>query len=110
MNRTLVSMAAVAIQAREPERFGLLDSLIWRANLGEKLQQDRDDPDLALARRMALTVRADAHRMRTMMRFLSVDEGQRFLGWFEPAHFVLQANTLLMARRFPAVAWTVVTP
>jgi DNA polymerase len=110
VNRALVSMAAVAIQAREPERFGLLYSLVWRSHAGERLQQDPDDPDLALVRRMALAVRADAHRMRTMMRFLPVDDGRRFLGWFEPAHFVLPANGLLMARRFPNPAWSVVTP
>jgi uracil-DNA glycosylase len=108
--RALVSLASVAIQAREPERFGLLYSLVWRAHAGEKLLEDATDPDLALARRMALAVRADAHRMRTLMRFLPVDDGQRFLGWFEPAHHVLQANALLMARRFQALTWSVVTP
>jgi uracil-DNA glycosylase len=108
--RTLVSLCSVAIQAREKERFGLMYSLVWRANAGEKLLEDADDPDLALVRRMALTVRADAHRMRTLMRFLPVEDGRRFLGWFEPAHFVLPANALLMARRFPELVWSVVTP
>jgi uracil-DNA glycosylase len=110
VNRALVSLASVAIQAREPERFGLLYSLLWRIHAGEKPQQDPDDPDLALVRRMALAVRAEAHRMRTMMRFLPVDDKQRFLGWFKPAHFVLPANALLMARRFPALTWSAITP
>jgi uracil-DNA glycosylase len=108
--RTLVSLASVAIQAREPERFGLLYSLVWRANAGEKLLDDPDDPDLSLARRMALEVRADAHRMRTLMRFVPAEDGKRYLGWFEPEHFVLQANALLMARRFPELTWSLVTP
>jgi DNA polymerase len=110
VNRALVSLASVAIQAREPERFGLLYSLVWRAHAGEKPQQDPDDPDLASVRRMALAVRAEAHRMRTMMRFLPVDDGRRFLGWFKPAHFVLAANALLMAHRFPALTWSTITP
>jgi probable DNA metabolism protein len=108
--RALVSLASVAIQAREPERFGLLYTLLWRAHSGEKLLEDPGDPDLALARRLALAVRADAHRMRTLMRFLPVEDGRRFLGWFEPAHFVLQANALLMVRRFPQLTWSAVTP
>jgi uracil-DNA glycosylase len=111
--RALVSLAAVAIQAREPERFGLLYSLVWRVNAGEKLLDDATDPDLSLVRRMALAVRADAHRMRTNLRFLpvpEVDGGTRFLGWFEPAHFVLPANAQLMARRFGNLVWSVVTP
>jgi uracil-DNA glycosylase len=32
--RALVSLASVAIQAREPDRFGLLYSLVWRVNAG----------------------------------------------------------------------------
>lgn len=110
--RALVSLAALAIQARNPDRFGLLYSLVWRINGGEKLPEDNSDPDLALVRRMALSVRADAHRMRTNMRFLAVPEGggTRFVGWFEPAHFVLPANAQLMARRFPDLVLSIVTP
>ena len=112
MPRALVSLASLAIQARDPERFGLLYSLVWRVNAGEKLLEDDTDADLALVRRMALAVRADAHRMRTNMRFLPVPEdgGTRFLGWFEPAHFVLPANAQLIARRFPELALSIVTP
>ncbi len=108
--RALVSLASIAIQAREPDRFGLLYTLLWRAHAGEKLLDDPTDPDLALGRRMALEVRADAHRMRTLIRFLPVEDGKRFLGWFEPRHFVLQANALLMAQRFPEPTWSMVTP
>ncbi|WP_428484209.1 UdgX family uracil-DNA binding protein [Rhodopila sp.] len=110
--RALVELASVAIQARQPDRFGLLYSLVWRAHHGEKLLDDDQDPDLSLARRMALAVRADAHRMRTLVRFMPVrdDAGQRFLGWFAPAHFVLPANAQLMARRFPDQLWSIATP
>jgi probable DNA metabolism protein len=110
--RALVSLASLAIQARDPDRFGLLYSLVWRANAGEKLLEDDTDPDLALARRLALAVRADAHRMRTNMRFLAVPEDgeKRFLAWFEPAHFVLPANAQLIVRRFPDLALSIVTP
>jgi probable DNA metabolism protein len=108
--RALVSLASQAIQARDPERFGLLYSLVWRVNTGEKLPDD--DADLLLAQRMALSVRADAHRMRTNMRFLPVPDGDttRYLGWFEPAHFVLPANAQLIARRFPDLAFSIATP
>jgi probable DNA metabolism protein len=110
--RALVSLASLAIQARDAERFGLLYSLVWRINTGEKVLEDDTDPDLLLIRRMALSVRADAHRMRTNMRFLPVPEdgGTRFLGWYEPAHFVLPANARLIARRFPDMALSIVTP
>jgi DNA polymerase len=50
--------------------------------------------------------------MRTNMRFLTVpeDDGRRFLGWFEPTHFVLAANAQLIERRFPDLVWSIVTP
>ena len=110
--RALVSLASLALQARDPDRFGLLYSLLWRVNAGEKLLQDDTDPDLLTLRQMALAVRAEAHRMRTNLRFLPVPEGQgsRYLGWFEPAHFVLPANAQLIVRRFPHLALSIVTP
>jgi probable DNA metabolism protein len=110
--RALVSLASLAIQARDADRFGLLYSLVRRVNAGEKLLEDDTDPDLSLVRRMALAVRAEAHRMRTNMRFLAVPEDgrTRFLGWFESAHFVLPANAQLMARRFPELMFSAVTP
>ncbi|WP_428491493.1 UdgX family uracil-DNA binding protein [Rhodopila sp.] len=110
--RELVSLAALAIQAREADRFGLLYGLFWRLHQGEKLLGGDPDRDLATVRRMALAVRADAHRMRTHMRYLAVQEGgaARFVGWFEPAHFVLAANAQLIVRRFPDLALSIVTP
>jgi len=110
--RALVSLASVAIQAREPDRFGLLYNLVWRAHAGEKLLEDNGDPDVALARRLALLVRADAHRMRTNMRFLPVagGAGTRYLGWYVPTHFVLPANAQLIGRRFPNLVFSIVTP
>jgi uracil-DNA glycosylase len=110
--RALVSLASLAIQVRDPDRFGLLYSLVWRINAGERLLEDDTDVDLLLVRRMALSVRADAHRMRTNIRFLAVPENgaRRYLGWFEPAHFVLPANAQLIAHRFPELSLSIVTP
>lgn len=110
--RALVSLASVAIQARETERFGLLYSLVWRLQAGEPVLEDLSDPDLLLVRRLALAVRSDAHRMRTNIRYLPVreDGGVRYLGWFAPEHFVLPANALLLARRYPDLFLSIVTP
>ena len=107
--RSLVALAAVAFQAREPERFGLLYALIWRAHQGTL---DPDDLDLRLARRWSLSVRADAHRMRALVRFApaTIDGEPHYLGWYDPEHFVLEANARLLARRDPAKRFTIVTP
>lgn len=106
--RPLVLLAGQAIQARNADRFGLLYSLVWRAARGEKVLEQDDDPDLRTARRLALAVRADAHRMRTHLRFMDADG--RLLGWYAPEHFVLAANARLMAQRFPAAPFSIVTP
>jgi uracil-DNA glycosylase len=106
----LVTLSAQAFQAREAERFGLLYTLVWRAHHGGIDLTDPLDPDLRIARRWAHAVRADAHRMRTLLRFTQLAGQQHFLGWFEPDHFVLEANARLLARRDPARCFTIVTP
>jgi DNA polymerase len=111
LSRTLVALAAQAFQVREVERFALLYTLIWRAHRGELTLSDEDDPDLRIAKRWALAVRADTHRMRTQIRFLLVTPSDRphFLGWYQPDHFVLEANARLLARRHQANRFTIVT-
>jgi uracil-DNA glycosylase len=101
--RSLVSLASLAIQARERTRFDLLYRLVWNANSGQA-----DDELMRRAQGLALAVRAEAHRMRTHIRFLLV-EGTYF-GWYEPAHFVLEANAQLIARRFPDQRFAIATP
>lgn len=107
--RALVAMASLTFQAREPDRLSLLYRLIWRANAGEKLADGEDDPDLVRARGLSLAVRADAHRMRTAVRFMEVEQ-ERFLGWYAPVHRVLEANAQLMVRRFAGIAFSILTP
>jgi DNA polymerase len=112
LSRTLVALAAQCFQVREVERFALLYTLVWRAHHGELTMSDADDPDLRIARRWALAVRADAHRMRTHVRFIQMTQANQphFLGWYQPDHFVLEANARLLARRDPAKCFTIVTP
>ena len=84
--RALVALAAQAIQARDPDRFDLLYRLVWRAQAGEPVLEQRDDPELTRARRLALAVRAEAHRMRTHLRYLALPDTHptHYLGWVRP--------------------------
>jgi DNA polymerase len=112
VSRSLISLASLAIQARDPARFDLLYRLIWRANSGERIVQNVDNVELRRAQSLALAVRADAHRMRTQVRFRPVQEGAltRYLGWYEPAHYVLDANAQMIARRFSDLIFSILTP
>ncbi len=112
LSRALVDLAALAIQARDTDRFALLYRLVWRAHAGERVLELAADPDITAARTLALAVRAEAHRMRTHLRFLPVTETERtrYLGWYAPAHRVLEANAQRLAERFPKPRWSILTP
>jgi probable DNA metabolism protein len=112
ISRALVSLAALAIQARDPTRFDLLYRLVWRANAGERVLGKTTDPEVAQVHALAFAVRAEAHRMRNLVRYLPVREsdGTRYLGWYAPTHYVLEANAQLIARRFPNLAFSILTP
>jgi len=103
-----VQLAGLVVQAREAARFDLLYRLIWRAQAGALALDDRTDAELARARGLALAVRAEGHRLRAQLRYLAI-EG-RYVGWFEPIHHVLEGAAPLLARRFPDVAVSVLTP
>jgi uracil-DNA glycosylase len=110
--KALVSLASLAIQAREPGRFDLLYRLVWRANAGERVLEMDSDAEMRRARGLAFAVRAEAHRMRTQIRYLPIEDDAttRYIGWYEPAHYVLEANTQLVAKRFPDLAFSILTP
>jgi probable DNA metabolism protein len=111
--RPLVELAQTVIQAQEPERFALLYGLIWRVHQGERaLIQDVADPQVNRAMRLAQSVRRDTHKMRAFLRFRAVEvEGEtRYVAWFEPEHYIVEANADFFIRRFSTMVFTVLTP
>ena len=111
--RSLVTLAETAIQANDPERFALLYSLIWRAHRGEKhILELTTDPQVQRAQRLAQSVRRDTHKMRAFVRFREVTEpeGLRHVSWFEPDHYILEANAAFFVRRFATMVWSILTP
>ncbi|HEX5326370.1 MAG TPA: UdgX family uracil-DNA binding protein [Acetobacteraceae bacterium] len=111
ISRALVALAAQAIQARDPTRFDLLYRLVWRAHQGAPVADERSDPDFRRAHGLALAVRAEQHRMRTQLRYLRVEAAApRFIGWYAPAHFVIESNAQLLAKRFPELLVSILAP
>ncbi len=111
--RPLVELAQTVIQAREPERFSLLYELIWRAHRGEKqLAAQVTDPSVHRAFRLAQSVRRDTHKMRAFVRFREVaePEGSRHVAWFEPEHYIVEANASFFVRRFATMRFSILTP
>ena len=111
--RGLVTLAQCVIQARDPTRFALLYRLIWRVVRGERhLMEQVTDPDIVRARGLAQSVRRDTHKMRAFLRFRTLeDEGEtRHVAWFEPQHFIVEANAEFFVRRFAGMTWSILTP
>jgi DNA polymerase len=113
VKRSLLALAQTVIQAREPARFGLLYGLIHRAHAGTAdLLEDVTDPAVHRASRLAQSVRRDTHKMRAFLRFREVtqDGATHYVAWFEPAHFIVEANADFFVRRFAAMHWSILTP
>ena len=111
--RALVDLAETAIQARDPERFALLYALIWRAHRGEKhILEDEADPLVQRVTRLGQAVRRDTHKMRAFVRFREVTEDgvTRYVSWFEPEHYIVEANAPFFVRRFATMTWSILTP
>ena len=111
--RALVSLAETVIQHSDPERFALLYCLIHRAHAGEKhLLEQTTDPEVQRAQRLAQSVRRDTHKMRAFVRFREVPEpeGARYVAWFEPDHYIVEANADFFVRRFATMTWSILTP
>ena len=111
--RALVDLAQTVIQARDPARFTLLYGLLFRAHAGERGVLDQvTDPDVQRAQRLAQSVRRDTHKMRAFVRFREVaePEGTRYVAWFEPDHYIVEANAPFFVRRFATMVWSILTP
>ncbi len=111
--RALVDLAQTVIQANEPARFTLLYTLLYRAHAGERHLLDQvTDPEVQRAQRLAQAVRRDTHKMRAFVRFREVTEpeGTRYVAWFEPDHYIVEANAQFFVRRFATMVWSILTP
>jgi len=111
--RGVVTLAETVIQARDTARFGLLYALVWRTHRGEtRLLEDQADPLVQRLVRLGQSVRRDTHKMRAFLRFREVRTEGLVLhaAWFEPDHYIVEANAGFFVRRFAAMRWSIVSP
>ena len=113
-SKPFVQLAKSAICHSDPDRFGLLYRLLWRHQREPKVLEDRADPDVRRLDELARQVRRDIHKMRAFVRFRLVeeeaDDGERYVAWFEPEHYILRANAGFFVRRFANMRWSILTP
>ncbi|WP_116092236.1 UdgX family uracil-DNA binding protein [Sphingomonas crusticola] len=110
--RPFLDLARAAIRHSDPERFGLLYSMLLRLRAMPLLIQDQTDPLLRRIEAMAKEVRRDIHKMRAFLRFREVGEGEQrgFVAWFEPTHHIVRANAAFFIDRFASMRWSILTP
>ncbi|MBR0657430.1 UdgX family uracil-DNA binding protein [Plastoroseomonas arctica] len=108
--RDFLALAEVAVRHRDPARFALLYDVLCRIAGGARgLLDDAADPVVARLRDMAKAVRRDAHKMHAFVRFTEI-EGPRHVAWFEPDHYIEEAEAGFFIRRFAQLRWSIATP
>ncbi|MBN8913958.1 MAG: TIGR03915 family putative DNA repair protein, partial [Rhizobiales bacterium] len=111
--RKLCDLIGHAVCHRDPERYALLYTLIWRMRHGEPdlldVHSDRLVHRLAM---MDKAVRRDLHKMHAFLRFRCVEDadGARYVAWFEPDHFIVEATADFFVARFRSLVWSILTP
>lgn len=110
--RSFLDLAQSVILHRSEDRFDLLYRLLWRLKSEPDLLRVVVDPDVADAVQRAKNVSRASHKMKAFVRFRRIEtaDGERWAGWFEPAHRVLQLTAPFFARRFATMNWTILTP
>lgn len=107
-----IQLARTAILNRDPERFALLYRLLWRLRLKPHLMNASTDADVARIGGLAREVRRDEHKMHAFVRFREFGKGkdERFVAWFEPAHYIVELAAPFFERRFADMNWSILTP
>lgn len=110
--RRFVDLAEAVICHSDPARFGFLYRILWRLQREPHLLSVATDPDVRRLEEMEKSVRRDIHKMRAFVRFRRIadEAGERFVAWFEPAHFIVERNAPFFVRRFTGMRWTILTP
>jgi len=111
--REIAALITLVICHNDPERHALLYQLIWRILHGERaLLEIASDPLVHRFGRMAKTIRRDIHKLHAFLRFREVhdpDGAERYVAWFEPEHFILEAAAPFFVNRFRNLTWSILT-
>lgn len=108
--RAFLPLARTALLHRDPERFVLLHQLLVDVATRRRRLDDKADQLVARIEGMAKAVRRDIHKMRAFVRFRKVEEGERYVAFFEPDHHIVRTNASFFVDRFASMRWSILTP
>ena len=117
VSKEFYELAQNATCHRHPSRWALLYQILWRMTHGGErhLLSIASDSDVARARMLEKNVRREIHKMHAFVRFKLVDTHEasgreRYVAWFEPEHFIVEAGTPFFRKRFANMDWSIFTP
>lgn len=111
--RRLIELMRLVVCHRDPERYALLYRAIWRMRHGERALLDvASDPLVHRLAMMDKAIRRDLHKMHAFVRFRRVEtpDGERFVAWFEPDHYIVETTAGFFVDRFRSLVWSILTP
>jgi DNA polymerase len=112
--RALAALIETVVCHRDPERYALLYALVWRVTQGERaLLEIASDPLMHRLNLMSKTIHRDIHKMHAFLRFREVCDAngkERYVAWFEPEHYILDAAAPFFVARFRSLSWSILTP
>jgi probable DNA metabolism protein len=111
--KSAAELIAKVVCHSDPERYALLYALIWRMVHGEKaLLQIACDPLVHRLQGLCNSVHRDLHKMHAYVRFRRLDsaDGERFIAWFEPDHWIVEKTAQFFVDRFRGIDWAILTP
>ncbi|MBC7658972.1 MAG: UdgX family uracil-DNA binding protein [Chitinophagaceae bacterium] len=113
VSRRFLDMAEAVSFHRNPEKWQLLYSLIWRLTYeNPKLLDLSIDEQVQSFLSMEHSVRRDAHKAKAFVRFRKIEqaEGDLYCAWHEPEHPLLAYVAPFFQDRFSVMKWTILTP
>lgn len=111
--KRFLAWAAAAICHKDPDRFALLYSLLWRLQKDRTILFKRDDTDVGKLHRRVEAVMAETKRMKEQLLFrraVAADGHKGVAAWFEPRHYVLERVAPHFVRENGREEWVIATP
>ncbi|WP_227815167.1 UdgX family uracil-DNA binding protein [Nitrogeniibacter aestuarii] len=108
-----VDMAADAFLHADPARFTAIHTCLARVAADRRHWHDTLAPERVAMERFVKQVRREKHKMKAFVRFHPVADAlgnERYLAWFEPDHYIVDAVAPFFAKRFAGMRWAIFTP
>lgn len=112
--KAFLTMAKNVSCHRDPARWGVLYSALWRLTHGSPhLLEITTDDDVYTLTQMQKAVTRDVHKMKAFVRFRKVVNAvgdENYIAWHRPDHRIVRLAAPFFARRFKGMNWSILTP